>query len=117
MPQHFTRETAEVLLPQVELLLREMQALRADFAEVEEHAAALQLRLSGNGHLHLGEVEKVRAEAGRLSDEINTRLREITELGVLVKDLDTGLIDFPALRDGREVYLCWRLGEGERIAW
>jgi len=91
--------------------------LRADFDAVEKRVAALQIRLSGNGHLRRGEVEEVRAEAGRLNDEINSRLQEITDLGVLVKDLDLGLIDFPALREGREVYLCWQLGEEGRIAW
>jgi len=117
MAEHFTRESAEALLPRVEPLLRELQASRADLAAVEKRAAALQIRLSGNGHLHRGEVEEVRAEVGRLNDEINSRLQEIAGLGVLVKDLDMGLIDFPALRDGREVYLCWRLGEEARIAW
>ncbi len=39
------------------------------------------------------------------------RIAEIDELGITVKDLDMGLIDFPCLRDGREVYLCWKLGE------
>jgi hypothetical protein len=117
MAEHFTRESAEALLPRVEPLLRKLQALRAEFDAIEKRAAALQTRLSGNGHLHRGEVEAVRAEAGQLSDEINSHLQEITALGVLVKDLDIGLIDFLALRDGREVYLCWRLGEEGRIAW
>ena len=53
----------------------------------------------------------------QVREHIAARLEQINALGVLVKDLDTGLIDFPTLRDGHEVYLCWKLGEGERIQW
>jgi hypothetical protein len=48
--------------------------------------------------------------------DISTGLRAIHELGVVVKDIDLGLCDFPHLRDGRVVYLCWKLGEQE-IRW
>jgi hypothetical protein len=48
--------------------------------------------------------------------EIAACVEELNELGVQVKDLDIGLIDFPSLRDGDEILLCWRLGEGD-IAW
>ncbi len=51
-----------------------------------------------------------------LSRRIAAHAREVAESGAIVKDLDMGLLDFPHLRDGREVYLCWRLGE-ERISW
>jgi hypothetical protein len=49
-------------------------------------------------------------------EEISENLQAVQEMGVLVKDLDTGLCDFPYLLDGRVVYLCWKLGEPE-IAW
>ena len=45
------------------------------------------------------------------------RSRSSQALGVLVKDLDRGLVDFPALRDGEEVLLCWQVGEGEIAYW
>ena len=51
-----------------------------------------------------------------LSRRIADQAREVAESGAIIKDLDAGLLDFLALRDGREVFLCWRLGE-ERIAW
>jgi len=44
-------------------------------------------------------------------------LEEIQDLGVVVKDLDTGLVDFPSVREGRDVLLCWRLGEDEVAFW
>jgi hypothetical protein len=54
----------------------------------------------------------IEAAAGELS----ACVQELTGLGVQVKDLDTGLVDFPSLRDGEEVLLCWQLGEDE-IGW
>lgn len=117
MARYFDRESAEALLPDVEPLLREIQRLREQLAGVEERATALQARTVGNGHLREDEIDAVLGDARRIGDEIGGRLRQIDALGVLVKDLDSGLIDFPALRDGREVYLCWRLGEGDHLAW
>lgn len=117
MAKYFDREAAEALLPDVEPLLREIQRLREQLVEVEERAAGLQARTVGNGHLRDDEIDAVLGGARSIGDEIGERLRQIDAMGVLVKDLDSGLIDFPTLRDGREVYLCWRLGEGGRIAW
>jgi hypothetical protein len=66
------------------------------------------------------EIEESRADDERLS-EIREMLRQhlefITKLGIQVKDLDTGLIDFPTMRDGEEVLLCWRLGEPNIACW
>jgi hypothetical protein len=50
------------------------------------------------------------------SSRAATALKELTDLGIVVRDPSSGLIDFPAERDGEEIYLCWRLGE-ETIAW
>jgi hypothetical protein len=49
--------------------------------------------------------------------EVSTCIEELTVLGVQVKDLDSGLVDFPSLRDGEEVLLCWQLGEDEIRFW
>ncbi|HEX8033070.1 MAG TPA: DUF2203 domain-containing protein [Ktedonobacterales bacterium] len=117
MPKYFTRDEAEALLPRVESLLREIQILREQVVELEERLAELRVKLMSNGHQRGDEMQRMQASLMSASAEITRRVRNIAALGVLVKDLDTGLIDFPTLRDGREVYLCWRLGEGSRIAW
>jgi hypothetical protein len=52
-----------------------------------------------------------------LAAEIRALVRAVAEMGVLVKGLDEGLIDFPSVRRGRDIYLCWKLGEGDRIRW
>jgi hypothetical protein len=113
----FTLDQAEAMLPQVRDELLAMQAckrrlddLRVDFV----HAAETS---SGNGHVQdedgLGEKRR-RAET--LVEELNERLMRINSWGVELKGIDEGLIDFPSARDGRTVYLCWRLGE-DRIGW
>jgi hypothetical protein len=111
MARYFTRAEAEALLPRVEPLLREMQALRAELAAHEERLAGQRAKAQGNGHSGPGAVARHHAEIAELGERIMQRIAEIQELGITVKDLDMGLIDFPCLRDGREVYLCWKLGE------
>ena len=89
MPQ-FTRSEAEALLPRVRPLLEDLKRRKATYDTRPSPPVA---------------------------SEIEALLREVAELGVEVKDMDTGMVDFRALRGDEEVYLCWRLGEGDRIAW
>lgn len=117
MPEHFTREEAEALLPRVEPLLRELRTLASSLTDALEEYTALQEKMRGNGHSHIQQYQALRERIGEMRGDIEARLQAITELGVLVKDIESGLIDFPCLRGDREVYLCWRLGEGERISW
>ncbi len=49
--------------------------------------------------------------------QLNTQLRRIQEIGVQIKDFDRGLVDFPHLREGREVFLCWELDEDDITFW
>lgn len=117
MPDHFTREEAEELLPRVEPLLRELRTLARSLTDVLEEYTALHEKMRGNGHSHIQQYQALRERIGELRADIEARLQAITDLGVLVKDIESGLIDFPSRREGHEVYLCWRLGEGERIGW
>ena len=116
MPQYFTRADADALLTQLEPIMQELAQLREALREVEARVEALQLRMRGNGHAHRGELAQLRQDASTLVESINQRVHRVNEWGVLVKDLETGLVDFPSLRDGQEVYLCWQLGE-PRVAW
>jgi hypothetical protein len=75
-----------------------------------ERASRLRAVADGNGG---GADGTVFAEAAL---RFTAGLAQIDRWGVIVRDLDTGICDFPALREGREVYLCWRVGE-DRIAW
>ena len=115
MPEYFTRAEAEAVLPQLEPILRELQELRARHVSLEERVATGQAKLLGNGHgqqhtaAHTHQMREIERRVGE-------RVEAIAEMGALLKDIETGLVDFPTLRHGHEVYLCWRLGE-PRIAW
>jgi len=114
---HFTLEEAEALLPQIREELLAMQACKLELDELRLTLDRAVRSSAGNGHIkdedHLA-GQRRRAEA--LVDQINERLARINAWGVELKGIDEGLIDFPSERDGRIVYLCWRLGE-DRIAW
>lgn len=116
MAKLFTREEAEALLPQVKPLLLEIQQLGHEIAERETHLLIDQTKLLANGHKPPADTESLQNEIRALNRRIRANLDAILDMGVIVKDLTEGLIDFPALRGGREVYLCWKLGE-DGIHW
>jgi hypothetical protein len=109
----FTLDQAEQLLPEVETAIREAIAAKAEYAEAESDSQEFQRRVMLQGgvlvdHSKLLERKQRRASSARLLKEA---VEKIQEYGCLVKDLDIGLIDFPTLFNGEEVYLCWKLGE------
>lgn len=116
MAEYFTLAEAETLLPRLEPLLRDVQTARQAFAEAQERYSAYQTKLTGNGHLPQDKVAQARQEMAEATQRADALISEIQTLGVVVKDLEMGLVDFPALRHGAEVYLCWRLGE-QGIGW
>lgn len=110
MPRFFTLEEATALLPRLNSLLDDLVLLRdAILARRPEIRAALEKSVTNGGNRPAGLAVADWARFERI-------LGELRGLGVLLKDLDMGLLDFPSIRDGREVYLCWRKGE-ERIAY
>jgi hypothetical protein len=116
MPEYFTRAQAEALLPSLATCLREMRELRAELAEAERELHDLHARIASNGHTPLEELGALPDRIADLSHRLRERATELAESGAIVKDLEMGLLDFPTLRDDREVYLCWRLGE-DHIGW
>jgi hypothetical protein len=113
----FTLEEAEALLPRLREELLAMQACKREVDGLRGDLEATAHRTSGNGHVKdEGTLAEKRRRAEALVEQINQRLARINGWGVELKGLDEGLVDFPARRDDRIVYLCWRLGE-ERIAW
>ena len=116
MPKFFTRAEAEALLPRLIPLLRELQALEKRGVALQDQTLEQQRTILGNGHSQPHEVAERRRELRLLEQRVAERIQELAALGVLLKDLAMGLVDFPTQRAGREVYLCWRLGE-PTIAW
>lgn len=102
--RHFTRQEAEALLPVLEPVLEELRVAKEALTDAEAHALLADAS-AGNG----GGTEGRRIGEAFLG--VRGLLARLNEQGVVVRDIDNGLIDFPAIIDGREAYLCWRRGE------
>jgi hypothetical protein len=115
----FTLGEAQTLLPVVEALLRKAQAagVRAAEFEMEMQHLSHRIFLSGGMHVDVAAAARRRAERDKAMQETKDTLAEIDEIGVQVKDLDEGLLDFPCVLDGKTVLLCWKLGEKEIGYW
>lgn len=115
-PKLFTLTEAERVRLQVEPLLVEAVEARRRMSELEEALGeiATRVQLMGGIQVPLEKAVRLRYERDGLAQSINERLERIHETGCQVKDLDMGLLDFPAILNNEEVLLCWRLGE-ERI--
>jgi hypothetical protein len=115
----FTLSEAQTLLPVLEALLRKAQAagIRAGELESEMQELTQRIFLSGGMHVNVVQAARRRAERERTMQEARDTLLEIDEIGVQVKDLEKGLLDFPCVVDGQTVLLCWKLGEKEIGFW
>jgi hypothetical protein len=111
----FTPSEANSALEQVRPLAERMVAVRARLGELEDEQREVVKIVAGNGSGYaVGEART--PEFAKLSAELEGCFNELTELGVEVKDVHTGLLDFPAERDGEDVLLCWRVGE-DAVEW
>jgi hypothetical protein len=110
---------AQTLLPVLEALLRKAQAAGVRAGELESEMQQLTQRifLSGGMHVNVAQAAKRRATREKALQEARDTLAEIDEIGVQVKDLAKGLLDFPCILDGQTVLLCWKLGEKEIGYW
>ncbi len=106
----FTLEESNALLPELRRLFASIKAARAIIKRLEPEAKKASEQKNEGGGTVFGE-----RYAGAIF-KVMDGLENIHSLGVEIKDVERGLCDFPALRDGRVVYLCWVLGE-ERIEW
>lgn len=115
----FTLEEAQALLPLLNsLLMRAMESKDAAQA-IEDELSQLSHRifLMGGMHVDLGRVTKMKAEAETLMKRTRETVAEIDAIGVQVKDIALGLLDFPCRVDGETVLLCWKRGEAQIEFW
>jgi hypothetical protein len=116
--RHFTPEEANAALAEVEPLVERMVGHRRAHVVALERQEELEGRIRGNGGgIPPAELAEAAAEVERQARELAHTVDDIVELGVQVKDIDEGLVDFPALHRGETVLLCWRLGEDEVGFW
>lgn len=107
--RHFTPEQANAAIERIGPMLEKLRDAKRRLLDTDAREALTEAAAANGG-----------GAPGRQVGEAFLEVREIlvalTEAGIVVRDVDRGLIDFPALRDDREVYLCWELGE-DRVTW
>ena len=108
--RHFTATEANALLPQLKPLLRQLRDAKEELTDDEAHAALSESAPSNGGG-------KPGHQVGVAFLEVRRLLGALEEAGIVIRDIDRGLIDFPALAGDREIYLCWELGEDEVSFW
>jgi len=115
----FTLDEAQSLLPILESLLRAAIAGKKLMEEVDAEMQALSHRIFVNGGTHVDVVPLARRKAERAKAEQRAKdaIAEIDSIGVQVKDLDIGLLDFPCEVEGQIILLCWKLGEKSITHW
>jgi hypothetical protein len=119
MPRYFTLDEARAALPTVGRLIREAVQSKGRYSEAEALLQNLAQRILMMGGLS---VDTAAAEAWKSQYDsggqiLRASMERIEEMGVLVKDLDIGLVDFPTLFRDEEVYLCWRMDEDDIDHW
>ena len=105
--KHFTLAEARAMLPQLRQLFKELHASRERARQADEKLGNSLAKSGGDlgGKLVVAMTSELVA--------LNAEVRQLQERGVVIKDFDRGLVDFPSLRNGREVFLCWELEEDD----
>ena len=119
MPKRFTLAEAESLIPEVEKLLRAAIAAKQeyDLAERAIQEFGERVRMMGGVTVDRQRAIEARSRRDNAAAAIRSSIEAVQEFGCVVKDLDIGLIDFPTLLRGVEVYLCWKLDEPAIAFW
>jgi hypothetical protein len=113
MARYFTLPEAERLLPRVEQHLRDCLLHRSEAMKAHEELemVSARIRMAGGLRVQPGPLLATRARRDASTDSLKASLEKIEELGVMIKDLDIGLIDFMTRYRNQDVCLCWKLGE------
>jgi len=111
MPRYFTLQEANETLDKIRPLMDEIQVIRQEILARKPEFWPVVERSAGNG----GSAAASKLVEG--FERLDILVHQIQEAGALFKDINLGLLDFPALRDGREVYLCWKYGEDDIDYW
>ena len=114
----FTLEEANELVPWLEATFQRLVPAQEELTALQRRLLVLQRQRRSNGaSSSQSEVTQAQEEQDRLGQRFEESIREITNQGILVRDVARGLVDFPSIREGREVYLCWIGGEEQIEFW
>lgn len=111
MPRYFTLPQANEAVKVIRPLMDEIQSIRDKILSSQPEAwTAVEKSLGNGGNRALSRIVQD-------LEKLEVLVQRILETGALIKDINIGLLDFPAMKAGREVYLCWQFGEGEIAFW
>jgi hypothetical protein len=116
-PHYYTVKEANALLPQLTRVLVQIQAQARQHGMVQSRVEDVAKTVKSNGHHNPIEDPMVSQVSRALGEAIRDGLDQLADWSIELKDISTGLVDFPAMRDGRVVYLCWKLGELTVAYW
>ena len=108
--KHYSRDEARALLPQIRQWLKQLSTARQRFDRLDQRLAGLLAGGQDTGGEMVNQWVKVLAD-------IKVNLREFQKREIQIKDFDRGLVDFPAILDGKEVFLCWEQDEQDIEFW
>ena len=114
----FTAEEANAALAELRPLVEAMVDAKQRLDDAQERRDEVAQHIAGNGGgIPPAELATLDHELNEAAAALAAAMGDVQATGVLVKDLDTGLVDFPAKRDGEDILLCWQLGEDEVAFW
>lgn len=117
-PRYFTRDEANEALVELRPLAEQMVEHRRELLEAQGTRASLGAQVGRNGgDLTPSDFAEADEELERAASSLALCIERIRVAGVLIKDLDRGLLDFPARRENEEILLCWQVGEAEIRYW
>jgi len=111
MTHYFTLQQAQKILVEIRPLVDEIQAIRQEILSRKPEVWQVVERAAGNGG------SQAASKLVREFERLDALVHQVQDMGALFKDINMGLLDFPALRNGREVYLCWKHGEKDIEFW
>ena len=111
MSQLFTLQEANEALASIRPWMDEIQNIRSEILKHQPEIWSVMEKSAGNGG------NPTLSRMVKTFDRLDALIHSIQDMGAIIKDINTGLLDFPALKDGREVYLCWQYGEGDIAFW
>ena len=131
MTRFFTIDAANLVLPELRAILTRLRQQREELIRLRDEAVAQQGAVEaaaeatggpagsrrGDGEADSAELRRLRLRMQGVIDQMQAGVVRIDELGVTLRDIESGLVDFPALVSGRQVCLCWRLGEDDVEWW
>ena len=116
-PRYFTVDQANRLLPEITPLLEALRESQRTLAAYQTTQEELKVKARSNGHNHSEEIAEMARSIQIATKQASDLVSQITAMGIQVKDIEMGLVDFPTIHDGRRVLLCWKLGETAVDYW